>query len=283
MSSIITNSTQQPGVKVISSNPYNLRDYFDKLKRYGFLIFVLARRELKIKYTKTVLGLGWLFLQPLALVVIYSFFFKGVIHISTGAIPYPSFVFSGLVLWYIFTGIVTKSAYALIESSELINKVSFPRFIIPVSKAIPILLESAALVVLLLVVLLVTRQPLGFNAFTAFFYMLMAIIISFALGLLCSVVVLRYRDFAHLIPFALNFGIWLTPVFYPTDILPQPYRSYLFYLNPMSQAIEGLRGALFFNAAIPGAAVLVFFTSVVFLLCSFYYFIKSEKTFVENL
>jgi lipopolysaccharide transport system permease protein len=283
VTSITTDSVQQPRVKVISSKSYSLGDYFEKMKRYGFLIGVLARRELKIKYAKTALGLGWLFLQPLALVVVYSFFFKGVIHISTGAIPYPSFVFSGLALWYIFTGIVTKSTYAIIESSDLINKVSFPRFIIPVSKVIPVLLESAALMVLLVAMLLITRQPLGLNALTALFYILLAIVFSFSIGLLCSVLTVRYRDLAHVIPFALNFGIWLTPVFYPSDIVPQPYRSYLLSLNPIAQAIEGLRNALFFNAGISTAALIAFLVSVVFLSASFYYFIKSEKRFVENL
>lgn len=269
--------------KIISSRPYTIAEYLKKLKRYSFLIKVLSLRELKIKYTKTFLGIGWLFLQPLVLVIVYSIFFKNLVRINTGSIPYPSFVFSGLILWYIFTGILSKSTFALLESAELINKVTFPRFIILVSKLLPVLLECAALLLLLFAVLLLTQQPLGLNAITVLFYVVHATVFSFALGLLCSIVVVKFRDGAHVIPFVLNFGIWLTPVFYPVSIIPAAYQPYLLYLNPIAAAIEGIRGALFFNAGISQTSLITFVFSCIFLLFSFYFFVKFEKRLVENL
>lgn len=278
-----SNIAAPQAIKIISSKPYSLAEYYRKLCRYGFLIDVLARRELKIKYTRTLLGLGWLFLQPLALVIIYSVFFKSFIKMDTGSIPYPSFVFSGLMLWYLFTGIISKNTFAILESAELINKVSFPRFIILLSKTIPVLLECAALLLVLFALLFFTHQPPGFTSVTVLFYILHAGVFSFALGLLCSIVVVKYRDLAHFIPFALNLGIWLTPVFYPVTIVPAAYQKYLLYLNPMAQAIDGLRGALFFNEGISRASLLSFLCSFIFLLFSFFYFVKFEKKLVENL
>lgn len=283
MSSQSNTSTPQITVKFISSQPYSVGEYFKKLSRYGFLITVLAKRELKIKYTKTVLGLGWLLVQPLALVIIYSVFFKSLIKIDTGSVPYPSFVFSGLLLWYIFTGIVSKCSNAIPESAELIHKVSFPKFIILIAKTLPVLLESAALLLLFLLLLVITQQPLGFNAITVLFYILLVSIFAFALGLLCSVLVVKYRDLVHFIPFALNFGIWLTPVFYPVALIPPAYQEYLLIFNPVARAIDGLRRALFYNAGISTGSFLTLLASLVFLLFSFYYFIKFEKTIVEKL
>jgi len=278
-----SNIAAPQAIKIISSRPYSLGEYYSKLCRYGFLTGVLARRELKIKYTKTLLGIGWLFLQPLALVIIYSIFFKSFIKMDTGSIPYPSFVFSGLMLWYLFTGIISKNTFALLESTELINKVSFPRLIILLAKTIPVLLECAALLLILFALLIFTHQPPGFNAITVLFYILHAAVFSFALGMLCSIIVVKHRDLAHFIPFALNLGIWLTPVFYPVSIVPAAYRQYLLYLNPMAQAIDGLRGAIFLNTGISHVSLISFLCSCIFLLLSFFYFIKSEKKLVENL
>ncbi|MCC6371006.1 MAG: ABC transporter permease [Bacteroidia bacterium] len=244
---------------------------------------MLSVRELKIKYSRTLLGIGWFFLQPLVVVIVYSIFFKYLVHINSDNIPYPSFVFSGLVLWYLFAGIISKSTFALIESADLIHKVSFPRLIILISKIVPVILECLILLILLFVITLFSGQPPGFLALTSIFYFVQTFILSFAIGLFCSTIALKYRDIAHGIPFVINFGIWLTPVFFPLSIVPFPYKNYVFYLNPLASAIEGLRGAMFFNTGVSLTSLLMFVIYGFLLAVSFFYFIKFEKKIVENL
>lgn len=268
--------------KIINSEPYTIPAYLKKLQHYGYLLQVLAERELKVKYTRTLLGIGWLFLQPLGIVVVYSVFFKYIIHINSDNIPYPAFVFSGLVLWYLFTGIVGRCSHALTESSDLIGKVSFPRLLVIAAKIIPTVLECLVLLLLLFVVNLVTGISPGIHSLESVFYFLSVLVFSIALGLLCSILVLKYRDLAHLIPFAINFLIWLTPVFYPASIIPEKFRA-LSYLNPLALPLEGMRRAVFFNEGLSLAAFMMFLISVALLLISFFYFVKFEKKIVENL
>jgi lipopolysaccharide transport system permease protein len=269
--------------KIINNQAYTLSDYCKKMVRYGYLIKVLSKRELKIKYSKTLLGLGWLILQPLVVVFVYSIFFNHIIKLNTDNIPYPAFVFSGLVLWYIFTGVVGKCTYALIESTELINKVSFPRLIILLSKVIPVLIECFILLIMLFIVLIISKQKMGFNSLTSLFYFTQITILSFSFGMLCSIIVIKYRDLAHIIPFAMNFGIWLTPVFYSVTIVPENYQNLLRYLNPLSLPLEGLRDGLFFNRGISNSSLVLLVFSIILLLLSFYFFVKFEKKIVENL
>jgi lipopolysaccharide transport system permease protein len=269
--------------KIINSQPYTFSEYYSKMMRYGFLILVLVKRELKIKYSKTFIGLGWLLLQPIVVVVVYSIFFKYLIHMSSDNIPYTSFVFSGLVLWYLFTGIISKSTFALIESVELINKVSFPRLVIILAKIIPPILENFLLLILLFVLALFNGQPFGLNAIFSIYYFLEVCIFSLAIGILCSILALRFRDLAHTIPFVFNFGIWLTPVFFPVSIVPEKFRSHLLHFNPLASAIEGLRDSLFHNESVSMISIIIFCFSILLLLASVIYFIKFEKKIVENL
>lgn len=269
--------------KIISATPYTVSGYWNKLVKYAFLIRVLALREVKIKYSRTFIGIGWMLLQPLLVVVVYSIFFKYLIKINSGNIPYPQFVFSGLVLWYLFTGIIGKSTFALIESADLIQKVAFPRLIVVIAKIFPAVLECLLLLVLLFIVSLISGQSPGFNWFLSVFYFVQILIFSFAIGLFCSTIALKYRDLAHAIPFVFNFGIWLTPVFFPISIVPAPFNDYLSLLNPLAGAIQGLRGVVFYNSGVSFISMLNFVIYTLLLLLAFYYFVKFEKKIVENL
>ncbi len=269
--------------RIISNKPYTISAYLQKLAKNSFLISVLAKRELKIKYSRTLIGIGWVVLQPVIVVAVYTIFFKNLIKLNTEDIPYPSFVLTGLVLWYLFTGIISKCTYALVESADLINKVSFPRIIVLFSKCIPVLFECLVLLLLAVPVVLYTQHNIGFNAITSIFYFAEISILSFSAGMLFSILVLKYRDLAHAIPFIINFGIWLTPVFYSASIVPAEYQNLYRYANPLALAMEGLRGGLFQNAGISFESWMVFIVSCLIFVISFIIFIKFEKKIVENI
>lgn len=253
------------------------------MRKYAFLIKALSLREFKVKYANTLLGISWFFLQPLLVVVLFSVFFDHIIQLNTQHIPYPAFVFSGLISWYIFTGIVGKGTFALLESSDLIHKLPCPKLIILISKIVPSVLECLVLLTLLFLILFINGQNIGLNIFYALFFFIQVVIFSFSLTMISSYVVIKYRDLSQIIPALLNFGIWLTPVFYPVSILPNAYQKVLNVLNPLSSFIEGLRAALFSNKAPSLEHLLVFLITCIFLYLSFYFFVKFEKRIVENL
>ncbi len=267
----------------INNRPYGVVEYLRKLKSHAFLVVSLSRRELKVKYSRAFLGIGWLLIQPLVAVIIYSLFFNYLIKIDTGKIPYIQFVFSGLVLWYIFTGIFSKVSTSLVETRELIDKVAFPRIILLMAKAVPVMLESLLFFMALIIIILVNRPVYWLNIFVSFFYVLQVFIFSFAVAILFSVLIVRIRDFLHMLPFIVNFGIWLTPVFYPVSIVPPEYQNWLRYLNPLAHSIESFRNALFSGAGISFGSILVFLFSLFLLFISFVIFIKFEKRIPERL
>lgn len=270
-------------VKIISNKPYTVAAYLQKLSKSSYLIRTLAKRELKIKYSKTFIGVGWLFLQPLLVVTVYTIFFRNFIRLNTEDIPYPQFVLSGLVLWYLFTGIVSKCVYALIESGDLITKVAFPKIIVLFSKAIPVVLECFALLFLAFIIVLLTHAGVGVNAFFILLYFIQTALLAFSLGMLCSIIVLKFRDLAHAIPFIINFGIWLTPVFYSVTIVPDKYIAIFKYGNPLTLSIEGLRDSLFNNQGVSFVPLVLFACTIFIFIISSLIFIKFEKRIVENL
>jgi lipopolysaccharide transport system permease protein len=268
-------------VKIINNKPSTIFAYLEKLLKNSYLITTLATREVKIKYSRTFLGIGWLFLQPLIVVTIYTVFFNKIVKLNTGDIPYPQFVLSGLILWYLFTGILSKCVNALIESEGLISKVSFPKIIILISKIIPVLIEGFALLIIALVFMLFNQNTIGVNTLFVFFYFIQTALLAFSIGMICSVVVLKYRDLAHAIPYLINFGIWLTPVFYSVSIVPQPYQNLVKYFNPLAMYLEGFRDALFYNASPSLTSFWLFVATFFVLLLCFYFFIFFEKKIIE--
>lgn len=270
-------------VKIISNKPYTISAYWRKLVQSSYLIKVLAKRELKIKYSKTLIGIGWVFLQPLVVVAVYTIFFKNFIKLNTEDIPYPQFVLSGLVLWYLFTGIVSKCVYALIESGDLITKVAFPKIIVLFSKTIPVFMECFVLLLLAFVIVAFTHAGMGGNAVFVLFYFVQTALLAFGIGMVCSIVVLKFRDLAHAIPFIINFGIWLTPVFYSVSIVPQSYKAIFRYANPLALSIEGLRDSLFNNQGLSLLPLVLFSGTLLLFIISSLIFIKFEKRIVENL
>jgi len=267
----------------INNKPYNVFSYLKRLKKYRFLFITLSRRELKIKYTRTILGVGWVFLQPLASVIIYTLFFHNFIKLNTNQIPYIQFVFSGIVCWYTFTGILSKVIHSLIESGELINKVSFPRVILVGAKAVPVLIESSVLYLILLGIV-IFNNPVGIMGIIySLFYLVQITLFSLGLGIIFSIIAVRIRDILHIVPFAIGFGIWLTPVFYPVSIVPQEYQHYILYLNPVANSIEGLRGCLFEGKSIGFDSLIVFVLSAFLVLTSLIFFIKFERKIIEKI
>jgi len=270
-------------INEINNKPYDFLSYLKRVRKYRFLLVSLSKRELKVKYSRTILGLGWVFVQPLVAVIVYTMFFRNFIKLDTNQIPYVQFVFSGVVFWYIFTGILAKGSNSLLESTELINKVSFPRIILVVAKSFPVIIEGFVLYLVLLGIVIFNNDVSFSGVVLSLFYLLQIIIFSSSLAVILSVMVVWARDILHVIPFAIGFGIWLTPVFYPVSIIPAQYQNYVRYLNPVANAIEGLRDTLFMGKPIGLDSLIIFFGSLVLLLIALIFFIKFERKIVGRI
>lgn len=250
--------------RIISAHRLNVKQYLGKVIHYRHLIFLFAIKDLKVKYSQTVLGLLWTILQPLTGLLIFTFFFDKVLDFYQEEIPYPLFAFSGMISWYYFTYIVMQGGTALTESQHILKKIYFPRIILPLSKVLVGFVDFAISFVLLFIMMMMTSRYPGFDVVYFPLFILLNVITGLSLAIWLSALTVRYRDFHHIIPYLVNFGIWLTPVFYPFTIIPQQYQFFT-YFNPMAGVIAGFRFSLLGDTP-PDPNFLISFIPVTLLL-----------------
>lgn len=250
--------------------------YLKKVYAYRKMIVTLSKRDLKMQYAQTLLGIIWSAIQPITGLVVFTFFFVYVFKIDTGGVPYPLIALTGIIPWYYFTGVMANAGTSLVDNQDLIRRLYFPRLILPLSKALNALVDLgvAFLVYTLLAVYYGSAPGAGFILLPV--ALLMLVVLSLTLGIWLSALTIRFRDLQRIIPYLVNLGIWFTPVFYPTSLVPVEVQPFL-YLNPMAGIIELLRISLLgsgsFNMAYlyPWAIVLIAFVA------GLLYFRKTEK------
>ena len=248
---------------------------------YKSLIFTLAKRDLRVQYAQTFMGILWSAIQPLAGLVIFWFVFEKVFGgVDTGDVPYPLYVFSGLIAWYYFTFIMGHAGASLINSQMLIKKVYFPRLVAPLSKVLVGSVEfMIALTIMLLIMIIFGKIP-TYTLLALPIFVLINIITGLSLGIWLSALTIRYRDLQHIIPYIVNYGMFLTPVFYPGNILPKQL-IFANYFNPMAGSIALFRWILF-DGPLPSVNYLAgFILAGLLLISGVFYFKKIEKRIAE--
>ena len=231
-------------IHIMTSEPDSFVDYFRKIWKYRNLIRVFAKRDLQVKYSQTIIGLGWTLLQPLTALIIYTFFFGFLLNWKTEGIPYPVYVLSGLLGWNFFSYIVNAGTFGLQESSHLIKKIYFPKSVIPLSKMLIALVELVISLLLLIPLMFYFGQELSWKIIFLPLVLFYNTACALCLVFWISVFAYKKRDLLHLIPFLLYFGIWFSPVFFSNDILPSRY-AFALDLNPMANVIQAWRWSLF--------------------------------------
>jgi lipopolysaccharide transport system permease protein len=250
-----------------------------ELWAYRELLWVLAARDVKVRYKQTALGAGWAILRPFTTMVIFSVVFGHLAKMPSDGYPYPVFVYSGLLPWVFFAGSISASGQSLVGSSHLISKVYFPRLIIPLASA------GAGLVDLVSTGILLLMMPwygIGWSwSLLAAPALLIAIVFAaLGVGTLLSALTVQYRDFAHITPFLVQVWMYVTPVIFPVSLVPSQWR-WLLYLNPMTGLVEGFRSAFLgkpFDMA--GVAISIAIAIGVFIL-GVAYFEKVERRFAD--
>ncbi len=265
---------------IIENKAVPMREYLRRMYRYRSMMFTLARRDLKARYAQTSLGILWAIIQPSIALAIFWVFFEGFIHLETGNIPYPVFAFSGMVLWYYFSGIINNGGTSLIQHQELIRKIYFPRLILPLSKLFTGLVEMLISLVLLTILMIALKVGVSWRLVFIPGIILLVMMTGLMVSVWLSALTVRRRDFQHLIPYLVNYGIWLTPVFYPVTIVPEQYHDWIYLLNPMATAIEMFRWALL-GTAFEGYYCLSFVWVFILLVAGIYLFRKTERNIAD--
>jgi lipopolysaccharide transport system permease protein len=202
--------------------------------------------------------------------------------VDTGNVPYPLFAFSGMICWYAFSNIISQSGKSLIESQNIINKTYFPKLILPLSKVLVISVDLIVTLLILALIMLYYHFPVQLNLLAIPLVLLVNILVSLSLGIWLSALTVRFRDFHHIIPYLVNFGIFITPIFYPSTLIPEKYH-FLLYWNPVAGVVEAMRWGLF-GGILPSSNYLWgLVAAMVFLIAGVVYFLKSESKIADTI
>jgi len=250
---------------------------------YRELLWILAVRDVRVRYKQASLGITWALLQPLTQMVIFTVLFNRFAGIhGDSTVPYPVFCLAGLTVWSLFASGLSLSSESLIGSANLVTKVYFPRVIVPLATIFTAAVDSAIAGTLLVGLMIAMRVPFHATALLAIPIAAIAGLCAAALGLWTSAINLQYRDVRHALPFFIQLLVYATPVFYPSSIVPERYRP-LLALNPMVAVVNGFRAALF-GTEIPFAKLGISIgIALVVGLLGFIRFRHLEQTFADRI
>ena len=251
------------------------------LYQYRDLLYFLVWRDVKVRYKQTAIGAGWAILQPFLAMVIFTVVFGHFAGIPSDGLPYPIFAFAALVPWTYFAQAISQSSGSLVGDARLVEKVYFPRLVIPVSAAVSPLVDLAAAFVVLLCMMAWFGIAPGWRMLYLPAFVLLALASALAVSLWLSALNVKYRDVRYTIPFLIQLWLYASPVAYPASMVPEKWRL-LYSLNPMVGVIEGFRSVLLGNAPPNLAAVAVSAAVVaVVLVGGIVYFRQMERTFAD--
>ncbi|HEV7893698.1 MAG TPA: ABC transporter permease [Pyrinomonadaceae bacterium] len=247
---------------------------------YRELLYFLTWRDVKVRYKQTLMGVAWVVIQPLATMLIFTFVFQRIAKLDSGAIPYPLFAYSGLLLWAFFAGAVSAGTNSLISNTSLVTKVYFPRAFIPAAAVGAGLVDLAVGSVLMAGLAAYYGVHVTWGLLLLPVFVALAACLALAVGMLASALTVKYRDLRHALPFLLQFWMFASPVIYPSEKVPAQWR-WLLTLNPIAGVLEGFRASLAGLSTDWTLAAVPFFVAPALLALAFYVFRKLEDTFAD--
>jgi lipopolysaccharide transport system permease protein len=259
------------------------RNYWRDLWRYRELFRVLAWRDLAVRYKQTVIGAAWAIIRPFITMLVFTIIFGRIAKLpSDGTAPYPLMVFAGMLPWTFFSTGLSEASNSLIGNSNLISKVYFPRLIIPTATVVVAFVDFLITFFILILLMAWYRYLPGWRMLVLPVFTLLAFLASMGPALWITALNVKYRDFRYVIPFIVQFGLYVSPVGFSSAIIPEQWR--LFYsLNPMVGVIDGFRWSILGGQSplyLPGLAASVS-VSAFFLWFGIHRFRKTEKSFAD--
>jgi lipopolysaccharide transport system permease protein len=255
---------------------FNLGD----LWAYRELLYFLTWRDVKVRYKQTLLGVVWVIFQPLLTMLIFTLVFNKFARLDTGAIPYPLFAYSGLLIWTFFSTAITSGTNSLISNTSLITKVYFPRAFIPAAAVVAGLVDMCVGSLLLFALALYYGVHVNWGVVLLPVFVFVAALLALGVGMLAAALTVKYRDLRHVLPFLIQTWMFASPVIYPSGIVPEGWR-WILAINPMTGVLEGFRSALAGQGFEWSHIALSAVVAVVLLALAFYVFRRLEDTFAD--
>lgn len=260
----------------------SISNYWRELWGYRELFLFLSWRDILIRYKQTVLGLSWSIIRPFLTMVVLTIIFGKVAKLDSEGVPYPVLVFSATLAWQFFATSFQMGSNSLIMNAAMVSKIYFPRIICPTSAMIVSFIDFIISLIILLGIMIYYKFIPEWTIITLPLFLLFATIPSLGASLWISALNVRYRDFKHIVPFVVQFGLYISPVGFSSNIVPERWR-FLYSLNPMVGVIDGFRWAILgrdINIYLPGIYLSIVL-SFLLLISGFWYFGKTEKTFAD--
>jgi lipopolysaccharide transport system permease protein len=266
-------------VVVIEANRWAGYD-LKSLWAYRELCYFLIWRDIKVRYKQTVVGVTWVILQPLVTMLIFNYFFGKLAGINSDSVPYALFAYSGLAIWTFFSNAITNSSNSLIGDSNLITKIYFPRMIIPGSAVGSGLIDFAIAFTLLIIMSLFYGFGISLKLLMLPALVTLTVLLALGVGLFLAALNVKYRDVRYALPFSIQVWFFITPIIYPSSLMPESHR-WLLEINPMTGIIEGFRSSLFGTAFNWRALSISTIFTVILFLFSIHKFKRLERSFAE--
>jgi lipopolysaccharide transport system permease protein len=256
--------------------------YWRDLWRYRELFYFLAWRDLLVRYKQTIVGVSWSLIRPLLTMLVLTIVFGKLGKMPSGGVPYPLLVFCGMLPWLFFSTAMSESGNSLVANANLISKVYFPRLVIIVSSVITSFVDFLISAVFLVLLMIWYRHPPPAGVVFLPLFVLLAFAASLAVGLWIAALMVEYRDFRFIVPFLVQFGLYISPVGFQSSVVPERFRLW-YALNPMVGVIDGFRWCLLGapSRIYPAELVVAVADVIVLLLSGIWYFRKTEQTFAD--
>src|SRR5216117_2231309 len=216
------------------------KNYWADLWRYRELFLILAWRDVSVRYKQTIIGLAWAVIRPFLTMVVFTVIFGRIAALPSGGPPYALMVFAAMLPWSLFSTALGEASNSLIGNERLISKVYFPRLIIPTATVVTAFVDFLISFVILLGLMVYYRFAPSWNILLLPLFILMALLASLGPGLWITALNVKYRDFRYVIPFLVQFGVYVSPVGFSSDVIPEKWRM-VYSLNPLVGVIDGFR------------------------------------------
>ncbi|MGF1519647.1 MAG: ABC transporter permease [Nodosilinea sp.] len=258
------------------------KNYWQDIWRYRELFYFLAWRDILVRYKQTAIGVGWALIRPFLTMVVFTVVFGRLANLPSDGVPYPILVFSAMLPWQLFSTALSECSNSLIANANLLSKVYFPRLVVPTSAVVVSFVDFAISGLILLALMVWFAFVPSWRIVTLPLFIVIALAASMGVGLWMASLNVQYRDFRYVVPFLVQFGLYISPVGFSSNIVPDQWRL-LYSLNPMVGVIDGFRWAILGGESHiywPGFALSV--SLVMLLLVSgIWYFRKMERTFAD--
>jgi lipopolysaccharide transport system permease protein len=259
------------------------RNYWYDLWRYRELFRVLAWRDLAVRYKQTVIGAAWALIRPFLTMVVFTVIFGRIAKLpSDGSAPYPLMVFAGMLPWTFFANGLSEASNSLINNASLISKVYFPRLIVPTATVVVAFVDFLITFAILIMLMAFYQFPPNWQMLVLPVFILLAFAASMGPALWITALNVKYRDFRYVIPFIVQFGLYISPVGFSSSVVPEQWRL-LYFLNPMVGIIDGFRWCILGGQSqiyLPGLALSVCVAGFFLWFC-IHRFRAAEKTFAD--